>query len=407
MAGTKISQLPAVATPTLSDVVPEVQGTTTYKATLQQLSTLFGFSTGILAPSAGGTGTSSFVTGSSLVAGATDYMPVTFVGRNRLINGDMQVWQRGAGGSASFAVAASTTQYTADRWQIVTNANQASVVSQQALSPATGFVAQVQRNSAQTGTGTIAFATSLTTDMCNGVAGNKITVSFRALAGANYSAAANALNVTLYAGTGSNQSGVNGAFTGTTTALNSTATLTTVLSKFSFSTSLVIPSNATQLCLQFNFVPTGTAGTNDYFQVTDVQLEVSPNATPYDRRTFTESLVLCQRFYNKTFPYSVVPSFDSMVIQTPLVVFVPAGAPTSFVLTSVWYFPTSMLVINPVMTVFGVDSMSNQWSDGLGDFVQATVGNVSEKQAVFGSNTSLTVPNVNYTLHATADCDLT
>src|SRR5262249_60899120 len=37
-------------------------------------------------------------------------------------NGGMEVWQRGAGGSASFAINASTTAYTADRWYIATGA---------------------------------------------------------------------------------------------------------------------------------------------------------------------------------------------------------------------------------------------------------------------------------------------
>jgi hypothetical protein len=51
-------------------------------------------------------------------------------GRNILINGDCEVWQRGAGGSASIAVAASTTAYTCDMAYLTANANEASVVSQ-------------------------------------------------------------------------------------------------------------------------------------------------------------------------------------------------------------------------------------------------------------------------------------
>lgn len=39
-----------------------------------------------------------------------------------LINGDMQVWQRGAGGSASFPSLGGGATYTADRWKFETNA---------------------------------------------------------------------------------------------------------------------------------------------------------------------------------------------------------------------------------------------------------------------------------------------
>jgi hypothetical protein len=63
MAGVKISNLPAVpVAPDLGDLLAEVQpavGGVTYKVTLSQIATLFGFSGGIVQPIAGGTGVSS------------------------------------------------------------------------------------------------------------------------------------------------------------------------------------------------------------------------------------------------------------------------------------------------------------------------------------------------------------
>lgn len=59
MAGIKISNLPALPSAALTDLIAEVQpavGGTTYKATLTQVATAFGFSGGILALANGGTG---------------------------------------------------------------------------------------------------------------------------------------------------------------------------------------------------------------------------------------------------------------------------------------------------------------------------------------------------------------
>jgi len=230
------------------------------------------------------------------------------VGNNRVINGDFQIWQRGAGGSATFAVSASTTQYTVDRWQISTGANEASTITQSAGATSGSFLAKVQKNNAQTGTAVIRFCTSLTRDMCVGAAGNVITLSFQAKAGANFSAAGSNLTVTVYSGTGStDKSGINGAFTGSATPISSTATLTTTLTNFSF-TSAALGATVTQLAVELSYAPVGTAGADDSFSITDVQLEVSPTQNGFDRLTFTENLLKCQRFFCKSFIYSTAPA---------------------------------------------------------------------------------------------------
>jgi hypothetical protein len=55
MAGIKISALPAVPSAATTDIFPVVQGGVTYKETLAQVQTAFGFTGGILQMSAGGT----------------------------------------------------------------------------------------------------------------------------------------------------------------------------------------------------------------------------------------------------------------------------------------------------------------------------------------------------------------
>jgi hypothetical protein len=49
----------------------------------------------------------------------------------------------------------------------------------------------------------------------------------------------------------------------------------------------------------FFYVPVGTAGANDYFEVTGVQIEVGSVATPFRRtgKTIASELSECQRYY--------------------------------------------------------------------------------------------------------------
>src|SRR5258706_5415814 len=82
-------------------------------------------------------------------------------------NGGFEVWQRGAGASATFAVSATSTAYTADRWYLNTNANQAcTVAAVTGLVNGSRLACKVQRNNGQTGVGVPVFGFPLDTDEC-------------------------------------------------------------------------------------------------------------------------------------------------------------------------------------------------------------------------------------------------
>jgi len=77
-------------------------------------------------------------------------------GKNKIINGDFGIWQRGT----SFSLAASTgitSGFSADRWQTATGTNQACTLSRQLTNDTTNlpniqYCLRYQRNSGQTGT---------------------------------------------------------------------------------------------------------------------------------------------------------------------------------------------------------------------------------------------------------------
>jgi hypothetical protein len=225
--------------------------------------------------------------------------------KNGVLNSSFDIWQRGT----SVALAASTSianSYTADRFQMPTNANQACTVSRQLTNDTTNlpniqYCGRFQRNSGQTGTGTLNPSYNLESADSIPFAGKRITFSFYARAGANFSQASNALGVQMVMGTGSDQNLQNG-YTGQSTAISSSATLTTTWQRFTFTTASAISSTTTQLGFYFPWTPTGTAGANDYFEITGIMLEAGNQASPYTRAypTIQGELAACQRYYYRT-----------------------------------------------------------------------------------------------------------
>ncbi len=224
-------------------------------------------------------------------------------GKNAVLNSAMNVWQRGTSFSFAASTTASSTTYTADRWQLATTgANQAVTISRQATGDTTNlpfiqYALRFQRNSGQTGTGALQISQHMETVNSIPFAGRTVTYSFYARAGANFSASGGALDIFNMTGTGTDQNANTGAYTGAAAFTNTSATLTTTWQRFSYTATL--PNTTTELSLNFKYTPTGTAGANDYFEITGVQLEIAGSASAYspNTSTYAEELAACQRYY--------------------------------------------------------------------------------------------------------------
>ena len=271
-------------------------------------------------------------------------------GNNLIINGNFQVWQRGAGGNAAFAVPASTTMYTADRWQVMTNANQLTTVSQQIQAIPGFFTGVVTRNAGQTGAGIMRFCTSLTNDMCEGVAGNIVTISFQIAVGLGYSPAGGLITMTVYSGTGTDKSGINGGFTGSSAAISQTFVPPAgSFGAFSFS-SAALGSTVSQLAVEFSWAPTGTAGANDEINIKNIQLEISPKATNFEYKSFNEQLIDCQYFYSKSFNYNVTPAQNTGILGSEET-WAGTNASTASGVSNLIHFPRTMRT-TPTITLY-------------------------------------------------------
>ena len=240
-------------------------------------------------------------TASTGLAWATPSAGSTYVaGKNFIINGGMQVWQRGT----SFTSNSSATNYTADRWNCQSNA--ATTFSRQATGDTTNlpfiqYCLRAQRNSGATGTDWVNIAYSMETVNSIPLAGKTVTLSFYARKGANFNDGTAALYVSLLSGTGTDQNSLAG-YTGNATVATTNPSLTTTWQRFSITGT--VGATATEVGINASFRGSGTAGAADYWEITGVQLEIASSASAYSNSASTYALELaaCQRYYSTSIP---------------------------------------------------------------------------------------------------------
>jgi len=222
-------------------------------------------------------------------------------GKNKIINGDFGVWQRGT----SFSVGTNTTTFTADRYLAFRNGAITGMTVERSTDVPTGFTysAKFQRNAGVTTTGPLVGRQALESELSKSFAGQTVTASFYAKAGANYSPTSGSFGFSLISGTGTNQStetmttwsGIVHIFSGF-----SSVNLTTNWTRFTISGT--VPSDSNQLGISFNSSShVGTAGADDSFYITGIQLEAGSTATPFQTATGTiqGELAACQRYYQR------------------------------------------------------------------------------------------------------------
>jgi hypothetical protein len=213
---------------------------------------------------------------------------------NPILNSAMQIWQRGTTSATTAAI------YTADRWQkgSATTYNQSRQVTGDTTNlPNIQYCLRTQRTAGSTSTSAIELSQSMESAVSIPYAGKTVTLSFYARAGANYSSSANGLTAYLYSGTSTDANLFAGGFTGAVAVINTVVTLTTTWQRFTVTGT--VGATATQLAPYIVYAPTGTAGANDYFEITGVQIDVGSVALPFrtNGATLQGELAACQRYF--------------------------------------------------------------------------------------------------------------
>lgn len=279
--------------------------------------------------------------------------------RNMVINGGFDVWQRGT----SFTAASLTSPYyTADRWITVRGGLAAGATWSRQTSDLTGFnyFMRCQRDNANTGTANVHASTTFETINIKRLQGKVLTLSFWARAGANYSSASSALKAQIAVGTGTDSNYLMTGFTSGSLLLDSTVTLTTSWQRFTLTTSSALLTTHNQLGINFFNTPVGTAGANDYFDITGVQLEAGSVASPFEFEPFETTLRKCMRYYEKSYRQDVNPgtnqsSFPTIVQEVPFI--------TGFTQTDGWGLARILFTVpkrtGPTVTLYNESGTIN------------------------------------------------
>lgn len=216
--------------------------------------------------------------------------------RNRIINGGMDVWQRGT----SFTPINNAITYGADRWFAFTTSGtgQARILQNGSVPAGFAYSLALGRQSGNTATAQQFICQCVESANILGLAGQQVTLSFYALRGANYSGGN--LSVILSTGTTADQSsatfsgGPCTGYTGNTAVINTTQAITTSWVRYTFTGT--VPSNALSLGIGIGYTPSGTAGADDNVYITGVQLEAGSVATPFERRSYSTEFDMCRRY---------------------------------------------------------------------------------------------------------------
>jgi hypothetical protein len=199
--------------------------------------------------------------------------------RNLIINGAMQVWQRGTSHTTSGG-------YSADRWWMAS----ATSVARSTEAPE-GFTYSAFITASGGGNDSIGQPIELTTGSSSPmVAGQKVTVSLYAktVSGTDDIAATINFRDAKYSGTNQSAFGSGDTWTVTTTWQRFTTT---------FTVPLINPTNVLAGLEIFSI------GSSMY--ITGVQLEVGDTATDFEHpRSYGDELARCQRYFQKSAPQS-------------------------------------------------------------------------------------------------------
>ena len=249
-------------------------------------------------------------------------------GKNKIINGDFGVWQRGT----SLSVTTNAGAFLADRFLLNFAGTFTGTLSQQTFTPGTapvaGYEGQFFARIVRTGTTSVAPTFYQRVENVRTFAGQTVTFSFWAKADA-----ARSVGIQAYQAFGTGGSGATDNNAGT-------ASLTTSWQRFSFTYTMpsvagktISTSNDSWMAFYWN-LPDSTAFTIDTW---GWQLEAGSVATPFTTASGSigGELALCQRYFYKmtgvsgTDPFGVGPAISTtqIVIQTGLPV-VMRTAPT-------------------------------------------------------------------------------
>jgi hypothetical protein len=228
--------------------------------------------------------------------------------RNRVINGDFEIWQRGT--SVTY-LNGSTAFYLADRWSGAPEYQNARHQRVSVTSPIAGMTARYalrasSSTSAEAASGTrISLGQKIENLNCYDLAGKQVTLSFyvkfsSATSSASSGTYGNWQYYLAYDGTTTDASfNTTSPPTSTSSVYLNDGSLPTTWTKYTLTTTVPSGTNNISVRFQFDNLKNTSSADTTYYDITNIQLESGTVATPFERRSYGQELALCQRYYER------------------------------------------------------------------------------------------------------------
>lgn len=136
------------------------------------------------------------------------------------------------------------------------------------------------------------------------------------------------------------------------------------------------------------------------FAITGVQVEVGDVATPFEHRPFGTELALCQRYYEKSFSYATAPAQNT---GTTLGATYATGQVTNQTFSSQVVFAVAKRAA-PTITTYAPDAATANWSTNTTTPTSATT-NIGESGFAVTGSTAVTAGN-GYSIHWQANAEI-
>jgi hypothetical protein len=237
------------------------------------------------------------------------YASQNIAGKNVLINGLFDFWQRSTDVTSS--TVSGTFYAAADRWQTWNGV--AVSTRYQRITDADPGVSRssyrIQRVSGSTTATNYQIVQSIETSTSKLLVGKTMTLSLRVKKGANFSPTSGQFSARVQYNNNTDGNPINQAVT---TAFTGSFSPTTSFATYSV-TGTIPSSGVSTVMVNIIWEPTGTAGADDWLEISAVQLEIGSIATPFSRAagTYQGELAACQRYYYRTSYDSTYGAFGS------------------------------------------------------------------------------------------------
>jgi hypothetical protein len=310
-------------------------------------------------------------------------------GKNALINGGFDIWQRGT--------TSTSVGYIADRWYFT--ATGSSTQSQETTNVPTGY--RYAYTLVSNG-GAVNLYTTHYIEPANAIRYANQTVTISALIAAS---ASTGVSISIYYNTAIDAGPASGGWTAITPTSGGSGTATNNYSTYTqISGVYTIPSTAKGIAVQIN----STSATSNAIYLTGLQLELGSTATTFSRAggTIQGELAACQRYYEKSYSQTTFPgavTYEASIFSSGTV----AAPTTGFISYGLRFIVTKRAI--PTMTFYdaaGNVNKSGRTTIGVNDNANQAI--TSDQMGQMGGRvySSGTTNNASFYFHYIAEAEL-